>query len=48
MEGGNINKNMISQPLFGLSDTQQMMFAFGDSRRFKDVNEILGIEKWDP
>ena len=23
----------ISQPLFGLSDTQQMMFAFGDSRR---------------
>lgn len=22
-----------SQPLFGLSDTQQMMFAFGDSRR---------------
>ena len=26
-------KSSNSQPLFGLSDTQQMMFAFGDSRR---------------
>jgi len=26
-------KSVGSQPLFGLSDTQQMMFAFGDSRR---------------
>jgi len=33
MEGGTISKNIMSQPLFGLSDTQQMMFAFGDSRR---------------